>query len=97
MRWNVLVVGLVGCWFAIEPVPSRGAAAPTPTQVASPMPPDQPGVGWVGKVGAWLGEEMLDRFTIPLGPADRNSWPFNIGRELWIGTAPTRSGATDRQ
>ena len=86
MRWDVLVVGLVGCWLAaIGPVPSC-VAATTPAQVERLIPPEY--VGWLETAEAWLHEEMLDRLTVPLGLAEMYNCPLGTGGELWIGTAP---------
>jgi hypothetical protein len=80
MRRNVLWVGLAACGFVFGAEPSRVAAAATRTQVATPMPAEQPAVGWPGVAEGWLRNAMLDRLTIPLGMSDRlEHWPVWFG------------------
>ena len=54
------------------------------------------GTGWASDAAAWLWDLAQDRLTVPLGPTDRNIWPFTTGRGLWIGTAPAPSGVAER-
>jgi hypothetical protein len=37
------------------------------------------GTGWASDAATWLWDLVEDRLTVPLGPADRNIWPFTTG------------------
>ena len=87
----ILAAGLVVLCLTCSPAPSQETATSTsaifiPAQAAKGDP-------YVGlntertTDGGWLWELLMDRLTIPLGPADQNTWPFALhGREQWIAT-----------
>jgi hypothetical protein len=92
MRRIILAVSLVALCPILRPATAQEVVAASPTQ-AIPVqataegqnePPDivlPPGTrNW----GDWLWDLLMDRLTIPLGPAEQDIWPHWAGRERWF-------------
>ena len=57
-----------------------GAALTTPVRTDVWDVDEQPNAnGPVMNAVDWLWDQMLDRLTVPLGPADQNIWPSGPG------------------
>jgi hypothetical protein len=66
------------------------AAAPalvTPIGVLVGDEDGGPDVGSPTGAADWLWDLLMDRLTIPLGPADQNIWPLGNWQQQWIATA----------
>jgi hypothetical protein len=48
---------------------------------------DRPDAARPPHAGDWLWELLMDRLTVPLGPADQNNWPPGSWRGHWIAAA----------
>jgi hypothetical protein len=89
MRRIILAVSLAALCPILWPAAARGVVMASPTMAISVRvtaegqnePPDfvlPPGAG------DCLWDLLMDRMTIPLGPAELNSWPLWSGHEQWF-------------
>jgi hypothetical protein len=93
----ILAAGSAALGLTAWSSPACGSAHVTPVAV-TPMwaavghGQAQPDTGWPVEEEGWLKEWLLDRLTIPLGPADQNIWPLGIRREQLIATVADHPG-----
>jgi hypothetical protein len=91
MRRFILMASLAALGPLLWTTSIHGAAnvAPTAVMPIGVMIGDQDGrPDAESPAGAadWLWELLLDRLTIPLGPADQNIWPMGSWQDRWIVT-----------
>ena len=88
MRRIILAVSLAALCPILWPATARGVvvASPTlaiPVRVTADGQNESPDIVLQHGAGTWLWDLLMDRLTIPLGPADQNIWPRWAGREPW--------------
>lgn len=86
MRRIILAVSL-----AIDsPIPlpelARGAVMVSPTWVTADNQHERNDIVRPPGMGDWLWDLLMDRLTVPLGPANQNIWPMGAWRKQWIVT-----------
>jgi hypothetical protein len=89
MRRIILAVSLAALCLILWPVTASGVvmASPTlaiPVRVTAEGQNEPPDIVLPTGAGNWLWDLMMDRLTIPLGPAEQKTWPLWTGREQWF-------------
>jgi hypothetical protein len=89
MRRIILAVSLAALCPILWPATARGVvmASPTlviPVRMTAASQVEQPAIVLPPGAGDWLWDLLMDRLTIPLGPADQKTWPLWTGREQWF-------------
>jgi hypothetical protein len=100
MRRFILAGGLAAVGLTAWSAPADGAVRVT-LAPATPLwavgDPDGRPADEGGWPTDWLWDLMLDRLTVPLGPADQNIWPQVARWEQSIATAADRGGVVERR
>jgi len=101
MRRFILAAGLAVVGLTARSAPADGAVPMTPAPVTPLGADGRPDTGRPVDAGSWptdwVREFMLDRLTVPLGPADQNIWPLGARWEQWIATDADRGGVVGRR
>lgn len=71
----ILEVSLVVLCLILWPEPARGAVMVSPTLMMVDNQRKQQDIARPCDAGNWLWDLLMDRLTIPLGPADRKTCP----------------------
>ena len=92
MRRILPAVALGSLILIVWPGPVRGTvtvgrALVSPVRVAPGDRDERPDHTRTPNAGEWLWDLLMDRLTIPLGPADQNIWPPGTWRGHWIAAA----------
>lgn len=69
-----MALGLVASLTGLSSAPVLAVMRPALAQAA-----EQPGAPWLANGGCWLWDEMMERFTVPLGPYRFEPWVLDAG------------------
>jgi hypothetical protein len=89
MRRFILVASLAALCPILCATSAHGAANVTPA-LATPIgvlvgdQDERPDIESPAGAADWLWDLLMDRLTVPLGPADQNIWPLGFWQEHWI-------------
>jgi hypothetical protein len=86
MRRIILTVSLAALFLNLCPATAQGLVVARPTlsitvEVTADGRNEPPDIVLQHGAGNWLWDLLMDRLTIPLGPADQKTWPLWAGHE----------------
>ena len=89
MRRIMLAVSLAALFLILWPLTAPGVVIASstlaiPVRVTEEGQNEPPAIVLPPGADNWLWDLMMDRLTIPLGPADQETWPLWTGREYWL-------------